>query len=534
VFSLASGHIGHGGSVPESMKIIFNDFAKAGKLKNEVAFNEYIEKMVKLGVLDENIVVTEMQRLITQMKEGKLNSIDKLFLNMTEGISEKAARLYAGGDNLWKIYGHQFEKSLISDVVKNIDEAIKYAKDIGYQVTKKDIVTGVEKSFDDILEEIAAKTIRDTYPTYSKVPPFVQNLKALPFSNFVSFSSEILRTAGKSIALRMKQIASDNPQIRQLGYRGLTGMYLAYGGMGYGAVKTSLALTGTTQEQWDAYKRSSAAPWDKRANLLALEPFKNGESAAINFSYFSPYDVLEAPIQAALNLAAKQKINPQEVDAYVLSQLFGSDGPVMTLMDPFISESIGLERIQDVLGSGYLIGARGGITGAGKRIYSPSDTLDDKIEKSFAHILTGVAPGIATTSGKVISGLRKDLSPSGKPVSLQDELLALLSGIRVIRIDVKKDLKYGAAEMNRLNRAADETEKFYSSANYMDRPPSVMVKEFKDIQDEAFRVQRDFYIKLKDLQLLDLDEFTIKKILKDANIPNKMIRNLLRWAIYSN
>ena len=326
----------------------------------------------------------------------------------------------------------------------------------------------------------------------------------------------------------MKQIASDNPQIRQLGYRGLTGMYLAYGGMGYGAVKTSLALTGTTQEQWDAYKRSSAAPWDKRANLLALEPFKNGESAAINFSYFSPYDVLEAPIQAALNLAAKQKINPQEVDAYVLSQLFGPEGPVMTLMDPFISESIGLERIQDVLGSGYLIGARGGITGAGKRIYSPSDTLDDKIEKSFAHILTGVAPGIATTSGKVISGLRKDLSPSGKPVSLQDELLALLSGIRVIRIDVKKDLKYGAAEMNRLNRAADETEKFYSSANYMDRPPSVMVKEFKDIQDEAFRVQRDFYIKLKDLQLLDLDEFTIKKILKDANIPNKMINNLLR------
>ena len=528
IFSLASGHIGHGGSVTESMKIIFNDFAKTGKLKNEVAFNEYIEKMVKLGVLDENIVVTEMQRLITQMKEGKLNSIDKLFLSMTKGISEKASRLYAGGDNIWKIYGQQFEKSLISDVVKNIDEAIKYAKDIGYQVTKKDIVTGVEKSFDDILEEIAAKTIRDTYPTYSKVPPFIQNLKALPFSNFVSFSSEILRTSGKSLALRLKQIASDNPQIRQLGYRGLTGMYLAYGGIGYGAVKTSLTLTGTTEEQWDAYKRSSGAPWDKKANLLALEPFKNGESAAINFSYFSPYDVLEAPIQAALNLAAKQKINPQEVDSYVLSQLFGSEGPVMTLIDPFISESIGLERVQDVLGSGYLIGARGGITGTGKRIYSPSDTLDDKIEKSFAHIISGVAPGVATSGGKVIAGLRKDLSASGKQVSLQDELIALLSGIRIIRIDVKKDLKYGASEMLRLNRAADETEKFYTSANYMDRPPSVMVKEFKDIQDEAFRIQRDFYIKLKDLELLDLKKSTIRKILEDANISNKMIDNLLR------
>jgi hypothetical protein len=112
----------------------------------------------------------------------------------------------------------------------------------------------------------------------------------------------------------------------------------------------------------------------------------------------------------------------------------------MTLIDPFISESIGLERVQDVLGSGYLIGARGGITGAGKRIYSPSDTLDDKIEKSFAHIISGVAPGVATSGGKVIAGLRKDLSASGKPVSLQDELIALLSGIRIIRIDVKKDL----------------------------------------------------------------------------------------------
>jgi hypothetical protein len=82
--------------------------------------------------------------------------------------------------------------------------------------------------------------------------------------------------------------------------------------------------------------------------------------------------------------------------------------------------------------------------------------------------------------------------------------------------------------MLRLNRAADETEKFYTSANYMDRPPSVMVKEFKDIQDEAFRIQRDFYIKLKDLELLDLKKSTIRKILEDANISNKMIDNLLR------
>ena len=526
--SLLASHVGHGGSVTESMKIISNDLWKAGKIKNEVDFNKLMEKYVRLGVVDENIVQSETYAVINQIRNGKLNSIDKLFLSMTEGVTEKAARLYAGGDNLWKIYGHQFEKSLISNILPNINAALKYAKEIGYEVSKKDVLSGVEKSFDEILDEIAALTIRDTYLTYSKVPPVIQNLRKLLFSNFVSFPSEVLRTTGKSISLRLKQISSENPDIRQLGYRGLIGMTLTYGGLGTGVVKTSLALTGTTDEQWDAYKRSSAAPWDKNANLVALTPFKNGEARAVNFSYFNLYDVLEKPIQSALNLAAKQKINPQEIDAYILSQLFGPEGPVMTLLDPFVSESIGLERVQDVLGSGYLVGARGGVTGAGKRIYSASDSLDEQIEKSFAHILRGAAPGVFTTGEKIMSGVRDDLTASGKPISLQDELIALFSGVRIINIDVKKDLKYGAAEMNRLNRAADETEKFYTSTNYMDRPPSVMVKEFKDIQDESFKVQRDFYIKLKDLQILNLDELTIKSILKTANISNKMIGNLLR------
>ena len=103
----------------------------------------------------------------------------------------------------------------------------------------------------------------------------------------------------------------------------------------------------------------------------------------------------------------------------------------------------------------------------------------------------------------------------------------MLSGVRIIRIDAKKNLRFYAAEMNRLNRAADETEKFYKSQNYMDRPPSVMVGEFKQMQDEAFRIQKEFYIRLKDLELLDLDENTIRKILKDANMSKKMITNLI-------
>ena len=32
-----------------------------------------------------------------------------------------------------------------------------------------------------------------------------------------------------------------------------------------------------TKEQWDAYKRSIAAPWDKNSQLYAVTGWENGE-----------------------------------------------------------------------------------------------------------------------------------------------------------------------------------------------------------------------------------------------------------------
>ena len=51
-------------------------------------------------------------------------------------------------------------------------------------------ITGNIKTFDEALEEAAAFSIRNTYPTYSKVPPFIQNLRKLPIGSFVSFLRE--------------------------------------------------------------------------------------------------------------------------------------------------------------------------------------------------------------------------------------------------------------------------------------------------------------------------------------------------------
>jgi hypothetical protein len=317
----------------------------------------------------------------------------------------------------------------------------------------------------------------------------------------------------------LKEAAHPNPAIRQMGLRRLLGAFITSSAAGKGFSEISQFLTGSDQAQWEAYKRSAAAQWDSRSNLLAIEGWKDGESAAINFSYFQPYDSLFAPFEAALKQANDQKLNPQETEKFVLDLMFADDGPVMTFLEPYITEPIGFDRFIDVT-------TRNGKKDQGGTVYTQSDDLGDKFIKSFLYILDGVKPGVITSGEKIVGALGKDLTKGGKPLNLKDELLALFAGTRIIRIDVKKDLRFKAAELNRLLRAVDENEQFYNVNNYQNNTPDKLVKTFEEMQEEAFRLQKDMFITIEDLKLLDLSNIKIDQILKKAGLSSKLRSNL--------
>jgi hypothetical protein len=523
-FSLMNGHIGNKASVTDAMRIVARDIFKAGQKGNidEVEFNDYVEKLVRLGVWDENVVAAEMKSVLEDISKGVINTTDKLFDRLMKSApTDKVARLYAGGDNLWKQYGWEYGKSQLSMALKSIDEVAEWFRYMGKEFDPINTITGQKKTLDDAIEEASAYLLRNTYPTYSKVPPFIQNLRKIALvGNFISFPAEILRTGTNIIATGLKEAAHPNAAIRQMGIRRLTGAALTSYAIGKGANEIAQFLTNSTESQWDAYKRSSAASWDATSNLLAIEGWKNGESAAINFSYFSPYDSLYEPLEAAIAQAQAQNLNPQETEQFVMNLMFGEQGPVRKLLEPYFSEPIGFDRFIDVT-------IRNGKKDQGGSVYTQSDDLGDKFIKSFAYVLDGIQPGVTKSAEKIGSALSKDLSKGGKPVNLFDEMLALLAGTRIIRIDVKKDLRYFTSTMNRLLRAVDETENFYSVENFADKPPSDLVKSFENMQDEAFRIQKDMFIRIKDLELLDLSKSQIYEIMKKQGTPRKTINNLL-------
>ena len=521
-FALMNGHIGGKASVTNAMKIVLDDIFEAGKKNiDEVAFNNQVEKLVRLGVWDENVVASELKAIMNQLKDGTISTTDGLFDKLIKmAPTDKVARLYAGGDNLWKWFGYHYSKSQLNLALKNVDDVKAWYRDMGEEFVENNVVTGTKKTMDDHLDDAAAWLIRNTYPTYSKVPPAIQTLRKLPLGTFISFPAEILRTGTNITATALKEMSSSNAAIRQMGIRRALGAFMTSYAAGTGLVQIAQFLTNSTDAQWEAYKRSAAAPWDKNASLLPVEGWKNGESAAINFSYFSPYDTLFAPLEAALNSAAAQKLNPEETDAYVLNLMFAEDGPVMTLLNPFITEPIGYDRVLDVT-------VRNGRKDQGGTVFADSDSLPDKFVKSFAYILDGVKPGVFVNADNIAGALGKDLTKGGKPLNLKDELLALFTGTRIIRIDVKKDLKYAASNMNRLLRAVDENEKFYNIDNYAQYTPSDLVKTFEDMQEEAFRIQKKMHIITKDLQQLDLDPFTIKKIMIESGVNKKLANNIM-------
>ena len=530
-FALNAGHVGGKASVLDSMRIVMNDIFKAGKEKtvsnaNEIIspqqFNDFIQKLTRLGVIDENIVAMELKGVLDDIKVGKLNTLDGLFdrlIKMTP--TDKVARVYAGGDNLWKIYGWNFDKSQLLDAgMKSVDDVADLFKHIGEPFSKTNVATGAVKTLDDALDEMAAWMIRNSYPTYSKVPPLIQALRRLPLGNFISFPAEMIRTSTTNIALGLKLASHPNKAIRQIGIRRITGSTLTLYGLGKAVAATAQYLTGTTQSQQDAYKRSFAAPWNRVATLIPLKAWNNGENLMINFTYFMPYDVIQRPLEAALKQMKDQDLNPAEVDDFMLNLLFKPDGPIQEFLEPFVSEPLGFDRLIDVT-------TRRGIKPQGGRVYAEGDDLSDKINKSFFYVLDGIKPGAVITAERISEGLRKDLTRGGKPINTFDELIALISGIRLIRVDGKADLGFYATQFNKARRSIDETDRFYTGENWTTRTPTDLENIFREMQEDDLRIQKDMYMRIKDLELLGVNKIKIRQILKEKNVNPQVINNLM-------
>ena len=522
-FPLANGHIGGMGSVTNAFKMVLDDIFGAGKVLNEKELIDNITKKIELGVLDENIVASELQAVLKEIKAGTIDNSDTLINKLSNTkFMKDITRVYAGGDNLWKWYGHEYMKSQLKGLFKNVDDVAAWTKQIvGREFDPINRITGQVKTLEDAIEEAAAWYIRNTYPTYSKVPKVIQNLRKLPLGNFISFPAEMIRTTYNILEIAAKEISSANPKMRQMGYRRLFGAGTVLGGADSAVSKIAEQFTGVTDEMIDDYKRDYGASWEKNSNMIPITKPQDGRFKMINFSYFSPYDVVTAPFRAITNIFKQRSVTPKEAQDSLMYEFIS--GPINQLISPFVSESILFEKIADVLPAGYGVGSRGGVTKTGAKIYSDSDSGSDKLMKSLGHLIEGIEPGVTRTFRRIGQGFTgaKDYDPF-------TELTNLFTGVRVIDADIQKTLNYVITDFNKIQQEVFDTEEFYTTDGYGTRGPAEMVQEFINIQNEAYKEQLKIFQAIETARKFGVSDRDLRTILKDRKVSKKRISNLLK------
>jgi hypothetical protein len=560
-FALHNGHFGNpfgfgkgNFSVTDVLKTHLDELFPDGRVTNEGLQNlaKDAARKNELGVTTGSIVQNEIDALLKDIvKEGgSYATTDDLFKKIyssksfksaaapTGKIFQKLQEFYTKGDDFWKDYGYRFTKSQLDQAIPQVGG--KYS---GGKYSEKQIAELIEKSHlqlfkrrpnirntdgtlkgrTELLEEFAAEYIKNTYPNYSFTPKFVQELRRLPLGNFISFPAEILRTSGNLVKLTGRELAMDTGDaavdsfFRQMGSRKLMGQLAGYS-TGPILASYSMKMLGMTEEQYDALRESQVAEWNKYSDLIMLgkEKTKDGnvKYRYVNYAYQNPYDYIRSPFYSFFGSMASGKKMGLDVEDRFLKGSIESFG---TLFAPFLDEAILTERLVD---------AYRGTKKGGGRVWEDSDDLGYKLSSSFAHIVKGVAPGALSQGANVASAIAQDVTPYGKQYKLGDELMALLSGIRVYEADLKNNLNYGVnAHLREVatNKSRAGRKIFASNVT-----PNTVKEAYEEYVEQSFKSYNKIKKNLNDAETLGLETRTINKLFKDRKVRKDIRKTLTR------
>jgi hypothetical protein len=344
------------------------------------------------------------------------------------------------------------------------------------------------------------------------VPKAVRGLRNLPIGNFVSFPAEILRNSANIIAIGARELTSTNPFIRQMGARRLIGASAGFGGLGYTVQKTAEALTGVDEEKMEAYQRSFAPSYQKNSTLVPVTTIdENGNFKYYNFSYTNPYDTLLRPINAVLNAFADGSLNNESVDKIIMNALFGvpgagRSGAIGEFFSPFVDESIGTERVFDII-------ARGGVKREGGKVFYPQDDINTVISKSIQHIAGGVVPGAVRSAQRIWEGATGKFTDAGTVRDMGTEFTAITTGVRIEDAKPFASMPFIVTSYNKDKQNVDK--KF---AEIVYRPSATAEQRldaYRNYLVESYDSQNRMYQVIQDGAKIGLDERDLKEVVQN-------------------
>jgi len=433
------------GIIPDGQAIKTAYQALQTPLKGTRQQNDLYEELLKLGVVNSNVRLGDLTRLLEDVNFGETMTSDKglrMLLKPLSKLKSVSQDLYTAEDDFWKIASWAMEKSRL--------ESNMLAKGI----KRGDVVkrNGLDLTIDDeFFKQEAADIVRNNIPNYDYVSDFVKSLRKLPIGNFVSFPAEIVRTGTNIVRRGLREInetitLADGTVVKPfetIGYTRLFGFGATVAAVPYATQKAFQAIYDVTDEEREALRRYVAG-WSKNSTILPIKD-ENGNFKYIDFSHANAYDTLIRPMQTLLNSVADGR---KDEDGMMDDFLAGTFASMSEFAQPFISESIWTEAVADII-------ARGGRTREGFQVFNPQDTSGDKGVKIMKHLVKAQMPFSFEQLKRLDKSIESvDVLTKGKfddygqTFEFGDEFAGLF-GFRSVAVNPERSLQFKVADYQR-------------------------------------------------------------------------------------
>lgn len=437
---VASGKIAKGGKLERGLDAVARhiqlaDGRRLSDVKDYTALEYLRERLLKLqkaGVVGESTTAGDVGHYLGVTGSVKsLNALKDTSLAKGAGKFSRAMQwMYGAEDDLGKM--------------------------VAFDALEEDLRWAMQGADPDEVFGEAARRIRDTTPTYSKIAPATRKLRDSPIlSAFPTFTQEVYRNFKNGARLALKDLRDPNPRMRLLGAKRLGGLVTAAGAPGTISAAASYA-TGISEEGVEAL-REFVAPWDRSAHLapVSVDGYK---IQTVNLSYMMPHAILTEPLIASA-LQVAQGEGPVED---VVEAAFGA---AWEAGEPFLSREILIDGVLD-----FAWKTRG-------EFWDPKKEADVNARAVANAIWRTVTPGgllwierVARASGagealeeeaaamgegpskaavEFIGSLLQQANQYGKDYKLGEEITAGVSGIRAMTYDLHESLGFKARAFKR-------------------------------------------------------------------------------------
>ena len=498
-FSVANGLIPGITITPRMMRSAWKNLQVAGP--GTRAESEFYQKLARLGVVNTNVRLGDLQALFKDVDFGSVVGADKGLRGMLKPLSKIkkwTEDAYTAEDDFWKISTF-------------LGERARFAR--AYKRAGKNIT-------EDQLDEMAANIVRNNVPNYDYVSQSIKALRKWPVGNFVSFPAEILRTTTNILRTALREIK--DPALRTIGWQRLMGMGFTMGAVPYGATKLGQYIYDVSEDELAAIRRY-VAPWSKNSTIIPLKD-DDGNFKYIDFSHANAYDTIVRPWQTAINEVADGQLNDE---AIMNNFLMGSLKGFGEIAQPFVSESIWTEALADVL---PVLGRKGRTT-EGFKIWNPEDEPGTIAEKAFMHLLKAQMPGSLKQLGRIDYAITAFDTPlqtgdlggpfkwgkigkydeNGQSYELLDEGLGI-AGMRAIKLNVPRTLKFKQAEYAAGSR---NSKSMFTRVALKEGPvdPAELVEAYIAANKALWKVQKNMKANMDAASILGTSSQTIKESL---------------------